>query len=120
MLEWFWTLMAWMGSTQALEHKDRINEHRDLREERDSLREDLIAVMHAYQELNVDLKQQLDRLEAQVKRLEDDLRKEKKDHADCRIKLGKHENEIFSLKIQVRELMLERNQNARNADNSGR
>jgi chromosome segregation ATPase len=96
-----WDWLAWLGSAKDIEHKA-------LRDERDSLRTDLKEIMHAYQRLNQDLQQQIEVLREEVEALADDLRKERKAHADCQVKLKQHEDEIYTLKVQVRELMRDR------------
>lgn len=101
MLDWLQYFFAWLGNA-------RDSEHKDLRSERDALRGDLVAVMKAYQQLNLDLQQQIDSLRLDMEKLQDALRDERSEHKKSRDRLHKHEQEIFDLKAQVKLLMSER------------
>jgi hypothetical protein len=105
LFEWIAGFFSWLTFTRNAERTAHNTELTELYLERDALREDLVEVMKAYQKLNQDLQTEIALLRTEVEAIAADLRKERAEHAACQRKLTKHAEEIYELKIQVRELM---------------
>jgi peptidoglycan hydrolase CwlO-like protein len=105
MLEWLWRLIsAALGRESAAQIAAQVKHDKYADDAREDFRTLTVAydnLMRNYQQMNQELMQRIDALDAKVTSLESALEREKLEHRECRQKLTALESQLKQLKGRV-------------------